>query len=622
MSFVCALFGAAAGWPATLPVGPGKQYSMPCAAIAAARAGDLIEIDASGTYDGDVCTIRTANLTLRGIGGRAHIRAAGRKAGGKGIWVASAAGIVVENIEFSGARVPDRNGAGIRVDTPFGLTARNCHFHDNETGILTGNSPAADVVVEYSIFENNGSGDGQSHNLYVNHARKFVFRGNYSARSRVGHLVKSRAAENYILYNRVSQESSDGSYEIDLPNGGRSYIIGNIIQQGAASQNSAMVAFKLEGANPANPNDDLFVSNNTILNQRASGSFIVLGASVQTPAVVRNNIFVGPGTVINRPTAVVENNITGDPGFTDLAAMDLRLRPGSRAINAGSDPGSGAGFSLTPVAQYVHPACEDTRTAVGALDLGAYEFGGGSAASGLPSRCAPAAPAPLAALHGASFEAVPSAPGAVLSVFGAPLALELVAARTLPLPTSLGGVTANVNGVAAPLFFVSPTQVNIQVPYETPAGEATLLLRVDGTDKPPLRFTVAGASPGIFLLPSTNRAVAQNQDYSLNAQQNPAPPGSVLIVYLTGQGALDTPVASGAAAGSDPLARAALPARATIGGIQTQLLFLGMTPGLVALLQANLVVPDLPPGDHPLVVTIANVASNAALVSIGPPAVN
>src|SRR5262245_715761 len=84
----------------TLTVGPGKQYPKPCAAAAGAVDGDLIEIDATGSYDGDVCAISKNNLTLRGVGGRAKIDAAGQNYGGKAIWVISGDNAVVENIEF------------------------------------------------------------------------------------------------------------------------------------------------------------------------------------------------------------------------------------------------------------------------------------------------------------------------------------------------------------------------------------------------------------------------------------------------------------------------------------------------------------------------------------------
>src|ERR1700690_1745867 len=159
---------------ATRSVGPGQTYATPCAAIAAAQDGDVIEIDAAGTYAGDVCAIAASNLTLRGVNGRAHIDAAGKAFGGKGTWVIQGTNTTVENIELSGASVPDKNGAGIRQEGN-GLTVRSCYFHDNEDGILSGG--AGEIVIDGSEFAHNGAGDGYSHNRNLGHQTKFTLRG-------------------------------------------------------------------------------------------------------------------------------------------------------------------------------------------------------------------------------------------------------------------------------------------------------------------------------------------------------------------------------------------------------------------------------------------------------------
>jgi uncharacterized protein (TIGR03437 family) len=90
----------------------------------------------------------------------------------------------------------------------------------------------------------------------------------------------------------------------------------------------------------------------------------------------------------------------------------------------------------------------------------------------------------------------------------------------------------------------------------------------------------------------------------------------VVVVYLTGIGAVDNPVPTAAAAPFDRLSRAVAPASATIGGAAAHLDFLGLVPGFVGLSQANLVVPRLPSGDHPVVIKMGSVQSNAPLLSI------
>lgn len=384
-----------------LQVGPGKQFATPCAAIAAAAAGDTIQIDSSITYVGDVCAWTTPSLTLQGVGGaRAHIDAGGLNSQGKAIWVISGANTTVENVEFSGATVPDHNGAGIRQQAD-NLTVRNCYFHDNEEGILTDASLTSTITIEFTEFGFNGFGDGQSHNVYIGNIGTLIFRYNYSHHAKIGHLLKTRAAQNFILYNRLSDEATGtSSYQIDIPNGGLSYVIGNVIEQGPLNDNSTFIAYLEEGTNPGNPNEQLFVINNTFANDASSGTFIS-PAPGAAPVVIKNNIFLGPGTITNQASAVQGNNFSGNAGFVNSAGYDYHLTSGSAAINAGADPGSNGSFSLSPVFQYVHPACAEGRTLVGTMDIGAYEFNGGTGIAPANGTCSTAT-GPLVTLSSSS----------------------------------------------------------------------------------------------------------------------------------------------------------------------------------------------------------------------------
>jgi hypothetical protein len=385
---------------ATLQVGPGKPFAVPCAAIAAAAAGDTIQIDSAGNYAGDVCQWNTSGLTLIGVGsGRAVLNAAGKSSQGKAIWVISGNNNTVENIEFTGASVVDLNGAGIRAEGS-NLTIRNCYFHDNQEGILTDGGPST-ILIEFSEFSHNGAGDGFSHNLYIGNVSRFIFRYNYSHGAVIGHLLKSRAAQNEIYYNRLSDEGTGtASYDIDLPNGGRSFIVGNLIEKGPNAQNSALVSYQEEGANSGNPTHELFVVNNTMVNDFGRGTFVVVDGSVAIPAVIKNNVFQGSGSVTTQASAVVANNFSGNAKLVNPVSFDYHLLSGSPAIDAGADPGSGAGVSLAPVFQYTHPACAEGRATTGtAIDIGAYEFNGGNSTPppSAPSRCgAPPPPPPPA----------------------------------------------------------------------------------------------------------------------------------------------------------------------------------------------------------------------------------
>ncbi len=359
---------------ATRQVGPGAAYATPCAAIAAAAAGDTILIDAAGNYAGDVCAWSTNGLTLRGVNGRPRIDAAGRNAQGKAIWVIAGNDTVVDNIEFTGCRVPDRNGAGIRQEGT-NLTVQRSRFHGNENGILAGDRAGSTITIEYSEFSENGFGDGQSHNLYINHVDRLVFRHNWSHGARVGHLLKSRARENHILYNRLTDEAGgSASYELSLPSAGLTFVVGNLVEQASTTQNGAMLDFLSEPGS-RNADDRLFVVNNTFVNHRGSGTFVQIGAATVTPAVITNNLFHGGGTPSSQAAAVMSHNHVGsEPMFVDEAAYDYRLRPGAPVIDAGIDPGSAAGMSLWPSHVYVHPSGAAPRARVGVPDIGAYEW--------------------------------------------------------------------------------------------------------------------------------------------------------------------------------------------------------------------------------------------------------
>jgi spore coat protein U-like protein len=402
-ALLVSLIAAGSVSAATLSVGPGKTYAKPCAAFAVAKDGDLVEITGNTTYSGDVCGINASNLTIRGVNGRAKIDAAGLNAMGKGTWVVAGNNVTIENVEMLGARVPDLNGAALRLEgTKF--TLRQSFLHDNENGILSGANANSDILIEYSEFGHNGHGDGQSHNLYIGNVKSLTFRYNFSHDANVGHNLKSRAMTNTIVYNRFSSlapgqtgstAAGQPSYEIDLPNAGTTYVIGNVIEQPAANQNPNMLAYGEEGA--SNPGKDLYVVNNTFLNDYSGGSFVMVGSGVTTPVLLQNNIFAGVGTTINQSNAIDKTNYrAAAPGFVNRAAYDLHPTASALVIDAGSAPGiSPSGVSLAPAAQYKHVASGEGRVNSGLIDIGSYEAIGTTTSAPAPAPApAPTSPTP------------------------------------------------------------------------------------------------------------------------------------------------------------------------------------------------------------------------------------
>ena len=351
-----------------IQVGPGSSCKTPCDAAGLVQAGDTVVID-TGTYLDQACLWTASNTVIRGAGKFAHLKPPAVIPNQKAILVIQGNNTIVENIEFSDATVPDQNGAGIRQEGS-NVTIRNCCFHNCEDGILGGSGY---VVIEHSEFSQCGYGDGYSHNMYISACDSFTLRFCYTHDANEGHTVKSRAFKNYILYNRIESANSTTSYEINLPNAGTSFIIGNQIQQGPNSDNSAIIDYGSEGL--SGHDTALYVVNNTVVNDRGSGTFISISSTQNRPKVY-NNLFVGNGTICSRQMDSAGNVITNSPLFADKPNFDYHLTSMSPAIDKGVDPGPALGFSLSPQFQYVYNSSCEIRTVSGsAIDAGAYEYG-------------------------------------------------------------------------------------------------------------------------------------------------------------------------------------------------------------------------------------------------------
>jgi uncharacterized protein (TIGR03437 family) len=220
-------------------------------------------------------------------------------------------------------------------------------------------------------------------------------------------------------------------------------------------------------------------------------------------------------------------------------------------------------------------------------------------------------------VNGASFTA-PVSPGSIISIFGTNLAPSTAGSNGAPLLTSLSGVTVEVNGAPVPLYVVTPGQINAQLPYEVAAGAAALVVATDSGRSAPAAFTVSSAAPGIFVYAGSSRAIAANQDGTLNSPDNPESRGRVIVCYVTGLGTVDPPVPTGLSAPLDVLSRASAQVSATIGGAPAPVDFAGLAPGFVGLGQINVTVPDEAASGAaiPLIIEIAGQKSQPATISI------
>src|SRR5579871_125759 len=226
-------------------------------------------------------------------------------------------------------------------------------------------------------------------------------------------------------------------------------------------------------------------------------------------------------------------------------------------------------------------------------------------------------------VNGASFAAgAPVAPGSIVSVFGQQLGSSPAAAQKVPLPTTLGGVSVNVGGLNAPLFYDSNGQINAQVPFETPqSSQQQVVVLTPSAAAVPQSITVVPARPGIFLAPTSatpnQGAIVTPAGVLINAA-SPATAGDVVLIYATGLGAVDQPVTTGAPPQTNPVPNAVVVPKVAISGQSAAVQFAGLAPGFVGLYQINVQVPaNTSKGNAvPLVLTQNGVASNTVTLAI------
>jgi hypothetical protein len=277
-------------------VGGAKYTDLRQAALAVPDGG-VVEIygvmadlnGSAGFLNG--CTIRgmTPDAKLEWTLGTAE-----RMAFGKGLIVCAGAGktYVVENLELCGARVTEKNGAGVRADQAASVTVQNCNLHDNENGIL---SIAGNLLIYDSTFKDNGNSLGNAHGVYATSGTlDLIAERNTFYTAIVGNQFKSRSKKTTFRQNTVAELDGVCSYQIDLSNGGDVLIEKNVIEQGPnGNKNWNIIAYGPEGLTADGRVNSLTVQNNIILNDYSNADGINIFAQ-PTSLLITGNTFVGP----------------------------------------------------------------------------------------------------------------------------------------------------------------------------------------------------------------------------------------------------------------------------------------------------------------------------------------
>jgi uncharacterized protein (TIGR03437 family) len=231
-----------------------------------------------------------------------------------------------------------------------------------------------------------------------------------------------------------------------------------------------------------------------------------------------------------------------------------------------------------------------------------------------------ATPAPkIGAMQGPSF-ATKLSPGGLFTLYGQQLAGPAAPSQvtTAPWPREMAATSVTINGVLAPLYYVSATQINGQIPFETALGAATATVTANGSPAASIAFPVIAAQPDVLVQGGGTQAIAVNQDFTVNTPTAPAHAGDYEVVYLSGIGIPDHAVATGAGSPTaEPLARSQYPYSITLNGTATQTFFLGYAPGFPALVQGNFQIPvGLAAGDYSLIVTVNGAGSTPTILSV------
>jgi uncharacterized protein (TIGR03437 family) len=277
----------------------------------------------------------------------------------------------------------------------------------------------------------------------------------------------------------------------------------------------------------------------------------------------------------------------------------------SLSPHSGTGPGqitlSAAGAGFEPGAYHAVIVIQSLNSVPQFIDVPVmFVFGGSGSGTAITS-----------VTNAASFQPAAS-PGMLLSVFGTNLSNTVETATTSPLPFSISGVSATINGTAAPLLYVSSAQINLQVPYEVGSGPAVLSIDNNGQIAG-FAFNIAPSAPGVFADSNGNLVPAAT-----------ASQGGVIALYATGIGELQNSlIASGQTPASDTplfeLPMAALPLSVSVGGAPAFIQYAAISPGLVGTLQVNFTVPgSIPPGKQPVVITVGGVSSPPVYITVQP----
>ena len=353
------------------------------------------------------------------------------------------------------------------------------------------------------------------------------------------------------------------------------------------------------------------------------GVTLVLVPSGSAPAATSGRLSFAPAPGISSPTVS-----TADPGdvvmvwIGNLSATDPSHAV-SGVVQLGSVTATIPGGAQNGQAYTVQIARAEADISGSNGSLTSVPLTPVSSAIGPVSTSLPLPPViqPRGILNAASLSTRATiSPGSISSLFGLNLAVAAQLGTAIPPSTTLGGTQLLFNGIPAPLFYVSPTQINFQMPVELPGTSAQVMVITNGVRSLTTTVQLAPQDPGIFALTATGsgQGAVLNPDYSVNSADNPAAAGSAIMIYATGLGPTNPPIGTGQPGGTSPPNQTAQTPTVLINGAPAQVLYSGLAPGFPGEYQVNAVIPPGTPAGAAvsLQIQIAGKSSNAVTIAV------
>jgi len=372
-----------------------------------------------------------------------------------------------------------------------------------------------------------------------------------------------------------------------------------------------------------------------------SGTITTGAADLSGNALASNYVWsftTGSGTQTTAPTVTSTVPVSGAQGVatgsnvtaTFSEAMNpLTITTATFTLQQGATPVSGTvtysgtTATFTPLNSLL-PAAAYTAT----ITNGAQDLAGNALANNFvwsfATVATAATPAPVVegTVNDASF-VTPVAAGSIAGVFGTNLAIgQANSMLPTPLPTTLAQGSVTIGGVAAPLYFAMPGQVNLQIPWElTGQTQASIVSTVNGVSSSAQIVPLAAFAPGIFSMNASGSgqgAVLIAPTATLAAAGSPVSRGAYVSIFCTGLGAVSNQPVTGTAAPASPLSLTLTTPTVTIGGVPAIVSYSGLAPDFAGLYQVNAIVPSgVSPGNTvPVVISIGNVASNTVTIAV------